>query len=153
MEERNKQTLKMTPKLRIRTLKHQPQSVQEHKALRETSSSEDVSQKAESSATRKKRSQTFSAHVKSPTLRSETMLISLKSTFFDSVDITTPYTESVEFAPLQLQSKTMDEMLTMLKQVLNCLFSECQCQLSMSYQWPFSRKAHFHGHMYIRVHM
>ena len=49
------------------------------------------------------------------------MLIGRKSTFFDSVDITTPYTESVEFPPLQLQSKTMDEMLTMLKKVLNCL--------------------------------
>ena len=120
MEERNKQTPKMTPRLRIKTLKHQSQSVQEHKALRETSSSEDVSQKAESTATRKNRSQTFSAHVKSPTPRSETMLIGRKYTFFDSVDITTPYTESVEFAPLQLQSKTMDEMLAMLKQVLKC---------------------------------
>ena len=88
--------------------------------LRETSSSEDVSQRAESSANRKKRSQTFSAHVKSPTLKSETVLIGRKSQFFDSVDITTPYTESVEFPSLQLQSKTMDEMLTMLKQVLNC---------------------------------
>ena len=120
MEERNKQVPKLTPKLRIKTIKHQPQSVQEHKALRETSSSEDVSQRAESSVNRKKRSQTFSAHVKSPTLKSETVLAGRKSQFFDSVDITTPYTESVEFAPLQLQSKTMDEMLTMLKQVLNC---------------------------------
>ena len=49
----------------------------------------------------------------------ETTSSNRRSTFYESVDVTTPYTKAVELVPLRLGSRTMGETLGLLKQVLN----------------------------------